>query len=268
MTYNKNILKRFNVKLSLKEAQEKFINKINNALFYSAALNTKAFNFSADRNFEYRFCQEYGLEFGSGMAFHLHHRPFTEYILKLNCLVGVLATIDDKLTGTLLDIIEDSLEESPLDLNLRVLKSSMPYSIMPKGAKLLDGKLIDDSLGILTDTKYESVRNAFEKGLKEFMQSTKEKPRLKNAIRDMHLSMDELAKIILNDKNVGLKHLLKNENWAKTNLNKYYQGIYFQYNEMLDKFAKHTGKYAFSSQETESIMYLTGLFVRLTLGKI
>ena len=180
MTYNKNILKRFNVKLSLKEAQEKFINKINNALFYSATFNTQAFNFSTDRNFQYRFCQEYGLEFGSGMGFHLHHRPFTEYILKLNCLVGVLAKFNNNLAITLLDIIEDSLEESPVDLNLRVLKSSIPYMIIPKGSKLLDTKLVDDSLGILTDSEFEPIRVAFEKGLKEFLQSTKEKPRLKN----------------------------------------------------------------------------------------
>ena len=77
--------------------------------------------------------------------------------------------------------------------------------------------------------------------------------------------MDELSKIILKDKNVGVKHLIKNENWRKTGLNNYYKKMLFEYNEMLDKLSKHSSVSKFSEKEVESVIYLTGLFIRVIL---
>ncbi len=270
MTFDKNIFKRFNVKISQKKAQEQFINKINNVLYYSSGFSGQHFSLEFNSNIIFRFCQNYGLEYTGPHSFknYLGTDSFTEKILRLNCLIHVLFSINKEKGVLLADIIEEYLKESPVDLNLRIIKTHEPYMIIPKGSKLLDTKLVDDSLAILTDSEFEPIRVAFEKGLKEFLQSTTEKPRLKNAVRDMQLSMDEVAKIILKDKNAGIKHLLKNENWPKINLNDYFQRIYFQHNEMIDKLAKHNAKYTFSSEETESIIYLTGLFIRLTLGKI
>jgi hypothetical protein len=264
---DKEIFTRFNIKIDLKESQKRFRNKINNILFHSVFMNNESFKL---KKINFQFCNEYGLEFeDSEYAFELHYLnnsiAFEEYLLRLICIIEILFEKVPDIALDLCALIDRYLNESPTDLNLRIVKSKKAYSIFPKGSELLDDKLVDDSLNILTKSKYESVRIAFEKGLKEYLQSSHDKSKMKNCLRDMQLAMDELSKIVLKDKNVGVKHLIKNENWPKTGLNNYYKKMLFEYNDMLDKLSKHSSTTKFSEKEVESVIYLTGLFIRLIL---
>jgi hypothetical protein len=214
-------------------------------------------------------CVNYRLKFQLGKNFESNYLTdaidFEEYLLRLICIIEILFDKVSDVAETLCLLIQKYLNESPTDLNLRIVKIKKSYSIFPKGSELLDVKLVDDSLNILYKLKYESVRIAFEKGLKEYLESSQDKSKLKNCLRDMQLAMDEVPKIVLKDKNVGVKHLIKNENWPKTRLNDYYKKILFEYNEMLDKLSKHSSVSKFSEKEVESVIYLTGLFIRLIL---
>jgi hypothetical protein len=264
---NKEIFSRFNIKIDLKESQTRFQNKINNILFHSTLFNNESFTL---QKIEFQFCNTYGLKFQDYYrAFETNYLAdnvaFEEYLLRLICIIEILFDKVPSVAETLSLLIQQYLNESPTDLNLRIVKIKKSYSIFPKGSKLLDGKLVDDSLNILTNSKYQSVKVAFEKGLKEYLQSSQDKSKLKNCLRDMQLAMDELSKIVLKDKNVGVKHLIKNENWSKTGLNNYYKKMLFEYNDMLDKLSKHSSASKFSEKEVESVIYLTGLFIRLIL---
>ena len=261
---NKKLFSRFNIKIDLNESQARFRNKINNILFYSTLFSKGAFELEA---IAFQFCNEYGLKFDPDYNFEDEYLDdsitFEEYLTRLICIIDILFEKIPDTAKALCELIDKSINESPTDLNLRLVKSKKRYSIFPKGSQLLDDKLVDDSLNILTNPKYQSVRIAFEKGLKEYLQSSQDRSKLKNCLRDMQLSMDELSKIVLKDKNVGIKHLIKNENWSKTGLNDYYKKILFEYNEMLDKLSKHSSASMLSEKEVESVVYLTGLFIRL-----
>jgi hypothetical protein len=212
---DKEIFARFNVKIDIKESQKRFRNKVNNILFHSNLFDGGSFNLD---NIEFQFCNNYGLKFeGYFYSFRDKHLrddiAFEEYLLRLICIIEILFDKVPDIALNLCALIDKYLNESPTDLNLRIVKSKKSYSIYPKGSELLDDKLVNDSLNILSKPKYESVRIAFEKGLKEYLQSSHDKSKMKNSLRDMQLSMDELSKIVLKDKNVGVKHLIKNENW-------------------------------------------------------
>jgi Glu-tRNA(Gln) amidotransferase subunit E-like FAD-binding protein len=263
---NKEIFARFNIKIDLKESQKRFRNKINNVLFHSHLFTGGSFNL---QDIRFRFCNAYGLKFELGKNFQNNYLSdvitFEEYLLRLICIIEILIDEVPDIAKTFYEVIQKCISESPTDLNLRIVKIKKLYSIFPKGSELLDDKLVDDSLNILTKSKYESVKVAFEKGLKEYLESSQDKSKLKNCLRDMQLAMDELSKIVLKDKNVGVKHLIKNENWPKTGLNNYFKKMLFEYNEMLDKLSKHSSVSKFSEKEVESVIYLTGLFIRLIL---
>lgn len=155
--------------------------------------------------------------------------------------------------------IKTAVSNANIDLGVR-WSSGMFY---PSGAELLDEKLIDEILGILHAEDKKSILVAYQKGLKEFSESNKDKSKLKNVVRDMQLSLDETSKVLLGDKNIGFKHLLKDKNWDEIVKNKFYQKIFFQLNEFADKLAKHKAEAEFDEYEVETFVYLTGIFIRL-----
>jgi hypothetical protein len=184
---DKGIFARFNIKIDLKESQKRFRNKVNNILFHSNLFNDGSFDL---QNIEFQFCNEYGLKFEDySLAFESDYLKdnisFEEYLLRLICIIEILFEKVPDIALDLCTLIDKYLNESPTDLNLRIVKSKKSYSIFPKGSDLLDDKLVDDSLNILTNSKYQSVRIAFEKGLKEYLQSSQDKAKLKNCLRDM-----------------------------------------------------------------------------------
>ena len=172
-----------------------------------------------------------------------------KYLWKNRYHSGIYATSKNK------DKIEDLI-----DILTKLLKENLSK------ANFLDKKLIDNVLGVLNNKDKKIIKISFEKGLKEFEESNKDKSKLANAVRDMQLSLDETAKILLKDKNVGFKHLLKDKNWNKIINNKYYQKMFFQLNEFADKLVKHKLT-ELDKYEVETFIYLTGIFIRLAFVK-
>jgi len=267
MKYDNSIYKRFRIKLEIKDAQEKFKNKINNILFYSKIFSGEAFDF---RNIIFQFCNRYGLSYEE-LPIDLYIKSlfevkdFTEYILRLDTLLNVLFEENKPIAKQFAITIQHALDDSPLDLNLRIVRKTNGYQIWPKGSKLLDRSLVDDVLSILKPKKFEKVIIAFKNGLKEFLEGNKDSSKYSSAVRNMQLALDELSKVLLKDKNVGFKHLIKDKNWRKTGLNKYFRGICNQYNEMIDKMFKHKAQTKYNYAEIEAIIYMTGLLIRVII---
>jgi hypothetical protein len=262
----KDFFKRFNIIYNAKAAEKAFISKMVNILLHSKLLNDEE-SFQIEDTY-YQFCNKYGIEFDwhQNYDYALNTNNFQIFIYQIEIILEIIEDKKPDVAKQLVWIIKDYIKESVVDLNIQIVKRKGKYIFMPKGAPLLDEKLVDDILNILEkDKKYEQVNISFTKGLKEFIESKDDNLKYNNAVRDMQLALDEMSKVILKEKNVSFKHLIKNDNWIKTNINDYFKNISYQLNEMLDKLAKHSAGYRFNEKETESVIYLTGLLLRLLI---
>ena len=127
--------------------------------------------------------------------------------------------------------------------------------------------MVDDVLGVLEGKEKLAVKLAFDKGLKEFLEAKSSPPKLKNAVRDLQLACDETIKVLFKEKNLGFSHLFKEDRWKKVGLNDYQKQIFWNLNEYADKFAKHKSDSKITFKDTENIIYLTGMFIRLVFTK-
>jgi hypothetical protein len=134
-----------------------------------------------------------------------------------------------------------------------------------KGATLLDEKLVNEQLRWLSDKKYESVLNAFSKGLEHFLHAEKRLELLSDVITDMYEALEALSKIVTGrdkDLSANAELLIK-----KLRVSKSYKNILKDYISYANGF-RHAQKEGrerprISIREVESFIYLTGLFIRL-----
>lgn len=262
MSFDKTTYEKFGLTIELEEAQKRFMNKSMTLLFHTDFYN----NLIYKQETIVKFCLKYGLEYipGQSLYFYINSNlSFVEFIIRLNCLFNILSDHSEAI-DMLSKLIKVWLHDSPVDLGIKIIKNKSSFDILPSGSEYLDKELVENTLSILEDTNYKDIRLAYEKGLREFLLSSNNPVIYLNVIRDMQLSLDEVSKVLLKDKNTGFKHLLKNDNWRVTRLDEYYKRMFFQLNEMIDKLVKHKSGTEFSKAETESIIYLTGIFIRLT----
>jgi hypothetical protein len=195
---------------------------------------------------------------------------FGEFIVRLQIILDTLweQPKDIEFANLLGRLLQRALEELPTDLGVRLtFDEQNGYQFYPAGSELLDEKLVDDVLGVLNEEELKGVKIAFTKGLKEFLESVNDKDKLRNCIRDMQLACDEIMKAWFKDKNLGFKHLFKDERWQKVGLNKYQKDIFWSLNEFMDKKIKHEAISEISREDAEFVIYMTGMFIRLVFLK-
>ena len=262
-----SIYKRFSIDIDLQKAQVIFCNKINNLLRSGVAFDLET---TTDISLSWELCNKLGLTYTSIELWkYFTVAEFNIYLLHLQCLLNILFINDhSEQYDVLLSFVQDAIDNSPIDLGLR-LKTSKRNSVQihPSGSKMLDKELVDDILGVLSGKEKHAIKISFEKGLKEFMESRNDTSKLKNSMRDMQVACDETIKYRFKDKNIGLKHLFKDNRWITAGLNNYQKNIYWNMNEYMDKYAKHSGDKEFNNEDIENIIYLTGMFVRIILLK-
>lgn len=171
--------------------------------------------------------------------------------------------INESLKDKFFDSIKQDIELSGVQLNIRKIKSGVV--LYPKGARLLDEKIVNDVLNWLNE--YPTVLKNFQESLEMFY--------LRRYTRDvvdkMRLSLELLLKSILNNrKNLDnqkspLSEFLKKKNIPKHIINMY-TTLLFSYSKYQDEYAKHDDKV--DQRELEFVIYLTGCFMRflITLG--
>ena len=268
MAYDKRLFERLGVKIDISDAQNRFMNRLRTILFKTTAFNNDKIKLTQDSSIYLSFCIKIGIvceSLFSEIEDSFNTKDFTKFVINLNALMDVLKEKNPESYELLLDYIERFITDSEMDLGIHVVTEKKKEYLVYRGSELLDKKLISDSLNILDKAK--AVIVSFERGLKEYLAGHSDTSRYHNTVRDMQVSLDECAKIILSDKNTGIKHLVKNEHWTKTGLNEYYKQIVFQLNDMIDKLAKHKADYIFEDREVESIVYMTGLIIRLLISK-
>lgn len=136
------------------------------------------------------------------------------------------------------------------------------------GAPLLDEHLVNEPLRWLSEPKYKSVRQPFEKGLSHYLEAQNRPDRLADVITDMYEAVEALAKIITGRHNKDLSGNAERF-ISEVNTSKHYKTLLRDYISYGNEFrhAEREGRPRppLSEPEVESFIYLTGLFIRLAV---
>lgn len=232
MFLNNKLYKRFGLELDIKKVQIGFGNfvkftilqKLNNIIDYTKTLEVHREDY---RNVnllllkdlcEQLFCDNSLYDFPLGLEYFIKEEygkldDFSEYLVKIQILINILFTCRyAKIEyNNLINEIDKYLKNYPLlGVQLKIYKSK-PAQILPSISKYFD-ELIDNTLGILEENRFDTILKEFEDGLKEFL-SAKTTSKLKNVVEDMYTAVDHLVKIILSDKNKGFRHIFNDNNY-------------------------------------------------------
>ncbi len=136
-----------------------------------------------------------------------------------------------------------------------------------KGATLLDDNVVNDPLHWLRDVKYDNVRKPFEKGLKHWLEVHKDKERCGDVVTDMYEALEALGKITTG-RDTELAG--NRERFAsQVGLPEQYKHMFKDYVEFGCKYrhapGMETPRTYPSPNETETFIYLTGVFIRFAL---
>lgn len=260
---------RFNISIDLSGAQRHFMNRIKNIIhliinemyhsflplpFFLEPKKTRLLVFIANR---------VGKKFHSVEDFERSIDREENFLEHLHLVEALYVYIDEDRKSELGGLVEDAVSESAFDLAI-VWRNGRFYR---KGAPLLDKKLINESLGILRDKKYENVIDAFEKGLDHFIRSQNEPERRIDAITDIYEALEALAKVICrNNKDLSAnRDLLIKE----IDVSEFYRSTLKEYVTYACKF-RHALKEGEkrripSEREVETFIYLSGIYIRLAL---
>jgi hypothetical protein len=201
---------------------------------------------------------------------------FSDYIQGnfLNCLVSLetlydtfLHQLEDTVYTRILDnLIKQTISSNEVDIDIEWREGKF----WPSGAKLLDNALINENLKWLSDKGYKSVITPFEKGLHNFLEAKNKPERLSDTVTDIYEAVEAMAKIV-NNKNDDLSKnaelLIK-----KLKLSEYYKKMikdYIKYaNDYRHSVKLGEAKNLLTYNEVESFVYISGIFIRLSIQQL
>lgn len=143
-----------------------------------------------------------------------------------------------------------------------------PPIFVRTGAPVLDEHLVNKPLRWLSEPKYKSVRQPFEKGLSHYLEAQNRPDRLADVITDMYEAVEALAKIVTGRPGKDLSGNVERF-ISEINASKHYKALLRNYISYGNEFrhAEREGRPRppLSEPEVESFIYLTGLFIRLAI---
>lgn len=259
----KKFHERFELDLGVDEAKRRFVNRVLNFLLDDIHIAA---------------CQEYGIDGWASLERHICSK-LGERWSGLGCLSSVVKNDFEKCLQAIEALyahtdyadlsnsgITSILQDTEIDIGIRWEKGRF----LPSGAPVLDEKLVNDVLGILSSSQYKGVSDPFKKGLDHFLNSIKKPELLPDVLRDTYDALEALAKIICsNDRDLSAN---REKFISGLKLADSYKRMLKEYIEYANDFARHAGpdgkqKPLPSRKEVEGFMYLTGLFIRLALSK-
>lgn len=222
------------------------------------------FFFDISNNERYRIHHEIVSALGEKYSSHknLSDHIGDDFYRNLLALETFYLSIDPYDRSELDNLIKQLITKSEIDLGVRWGNGRFIKS----GAKLLDDKLVNDTLHWLREKRYLSVLAPYEKGLEHFLYSDKRPELLSDVITDMYEALEAISNII-----TGKKELSANRELyiSKVKASDEYKFILREYIDYANKFrhAAEEGKKKplISQQEVESFIYLTGIFIRLAI---
>ena len=259
----KKFHERFEIDLGVDEAKRRFVNRVLNFLLDDVRIIA---------------CEEYDPNGWALLGRHICSK-LGERWNGPNCLSSVVKNDFEKCLQAIealyahpnyVDLANDGitsiLQDTEIDIGIRWEKGRF----LPSGAPVLDEKLVNDVLGILSSSQHKGVSDPFRKGLDHFLHSTKKPALLADVLTDMHEALEALAKIICGkDRDLSAN---RESFVSELKLADSYKRMLKEYIGYANDFARHAGpdgkqKPLPARREVEGFMYLTGLFIRLALCK-
>ena len=254
----KSFHERFNIDVGFSEAQRRFINRVNNDII------TSPFNLATFDE----------ILFVLGEKTDRYTNSVTVYTLIKNDLLKCLQAIEaiysyhdgsnDRFKELVSENVEKILQQSEVDLGI----SWYEGRFFPAGAKELDEALVNHSLEWLRMKEYENVLAPYEKALDHLLHSKQKPELLSDVVTDLYESLEALAKIVTGKQNKDLS--ANREAFLKAiQASESYKSILKEYisyaNEFRHAVSEGLAKPELSYRETESFLYLTGLFIRMAM---
>ena len=155
---------RFNIEIGQDEAKRRFVNRAYNRIFHR-------FFFNLSDNERYRIHHEIVSALGEKYSFHkkLSDHIGDDFYRNLLALETFYLSRDQYDRSELDNLIKQLISNSEVDLCVRWENGRF----IKLGAKLLDDKLVNDTLYWLREKRYLSVLAPYEKGLEHFLYSDK-----------------------------------------------------------------------------------------------
>jgi len=247
--------KRFDIEIGLDEARRRFVNRAQNLIF-----NLLVFMFSNYEEIKREVATTLGEQYHPGYDLQLYTKQ--DFLRTLQAIEGVYRALpydQSKLVGTVNRLINES------EVNLSIYWKNGNF--FREGAPILDQKLINDVLGWLESTHFDSVVSPFQKGLKHLLDCDR-KPELRNdVITDMYEALEALAKAVT-DRNEDLS-ANRELFLSKVKASKGYKQLLKDYIDYSNEF-RHAATLGsprpeITLKEAESFVYLTGLFIRFAM---
>ena len=248
--------KRFNIHVDLEEAKKRFVNRAYNHIFSSFSDFVR--NIYKVEPLERKICSDLGIRYDSNKD--LHQQVGQGFEQNLQALETLLQS--DWVASRTERLVKSFLSDSEVDLGIRLHEGKF----FPAGAPLLDERLVNDVLGLISKDNHETVLQPFTKGLEHLLKSTNNPKLLLDVITNMYMALEAMAKILLGN----TKELSANRESfiSKLNLSEYFKKLLKDYIEYANVLARHAanpdeGKLIPEYKEVESFVYMTGLFIRL-----
>src|SRR2546421_9892138 len=168
---------RFEITIGLDDVKERFVNRIGNRIFNDFF----EYRISA---VEYELLKAIADELGDWFTTRKGFEDYTksDFHKTLQALEGSRRILIADLQLQLDALITKTLNDSELDLGVRYENGVFVRT----GTRLLDRKLVNESLRWLSDKKYESVLEPFSKGLDHLLKSEKYPAVLSDVVTDMY----------------------------------------------------------------------------------
>jgi hypothetical protein len=254
--------KRFGITLALEDVKRRFKARIFNSL--DEKFDLKGLSPNSDYLPVLRYiADKLGVEYHGLFGFE-HYAPsdFCQFLYSLELLyAGLLEYGMAYEVETLESLIRSAISMNEIDLGVE-WKNGI---FQPSGAKLLDEELVNEPMKWLAEPKYKNVLQPFQKGMRHYLEATKDQSKLQDTITDMYEALEALARIV----NGNDKNLSANAAQFVDNL-----GLSEYYTKMLNEYCQYAHQYRHAvrqakgrippkPQEVEAFIYVTGLFIRL-----
>lgn len=251
--------KRFDIKVDLKEAHRRFVNRAQNLIFSGLLFQFKEF-------------EEIRMEIASTLGEeHVYQKDVQDYTQK--DFIRTLQAIE-AFWRALRSNHWDTAELEAI-VNRLIMESEVNLSIYWKegeffreGAPILDQKLVNDVLGWLESSHFDSVVGPFQKGLKHLLNSDRRPELRPDVITDMYEALEALAGAVTNrpEKDLSANRELF---LSKVGASESYKQLLKDYIEYANDFrhaaTAESPRPKITLKEAESFVYLTGLFIRLAI---
>lgn len=262
--------KRFDIPLALEDVKKRFMNRIWNGLNQEFRLLVQSSPFSAYLPALRHVADGLGVTYSKDNGFTHYAReecyagePFHHLLHSLELLYEGLLRHDEYDARKLEPIIQAAMASCEIDPGIEWKNGIFE----PSGARLLDEELVNEPMKWLAEPKYKNVIQPFQKGLKHYMEATKDQSKLPDTITDMYEALEALARIV----NGNDKNLSANAAQFVDNL-----GLSEYYTKMLNEYCQYAHQYRHAvrqakgrippkPREVEAFIYTTGLFIRLAI---